>query len=110
MEIADPLELANLSATGENSAKTRLFAHPHGSPPRLPSMQREISGSRCIQVAVGPEGGFTSEEVSQLEAANWVQCSLGPRILRVEMAALSAGIAVSCLWQNGSPPSTGEGG
>ncbi len=39
-------------------------------------------------VAVGPEGGFTQEEVGQARAAGWTLVSLGPRILRVETAAL----------------------
>jgi 16S rRNA (uracil1498-N3)-methyltransferase len=39
-------------------------------------------------VAVGPEGGFTEEEVEAAQAAGWGLLSLGPRILRVETAAI----------------------
>jgi 16S rRNA (uracil1498-N3)-methyltransferase len=39
-------------------------------------------------VAVGPEGGFTEEEVEAARAAGWTLVSLGPRILRVETAAI----------------------
>jgi 16S rRNA (uracil1498-N3)-methyltransferase len=38
--------------------------------------------------AVGPEGGFTEEEVQAAVAADWQTVDLGPRILRVETAAL----------------------
>jgi RsmE family RNA methyltransferase len=38
--------------------------------------------------AVGPEGGFTPEEVKAARDAGWQVIALGPRILRVETAAL----------------------
>ena len=41
-------------------------------------------------VAVGPEGGFADDEVGAAEAAGWVRASLGPRVLRVETAAVAA--------------------
>lgn len=42
-----------------------------------------------IALAVGPEGGFTDEEVERARAAGWQAVGLGPRILRVETAALA---------------------
>ena len=39
--------------------------------------------------AIGPEGGFTEEEVALALAAGWQTLDLGPRILRVETAALA---------------------
>ncbi len=41
-------------------------------------------------VAVGPEGGFTAEEVAEAVACGWAVASLGTRVLRVETAALAA--------------------
>jgi 16S rRNA (uracil1498-N3)-methyltransferase len=41
-------------------------------------------------VTVGPEGGFTPEEVASAEGAGWIRVSLGPRVLRVETAAIAA--------------------
>jgi 16S rRNA (uracil1498-N3)-methyltransferase len=40
-------------------------------------------------VAVGPEGGFTEDEVASARAAGWQVVGLGPRVLRVETAALA---------------------
>lgn len=40
-----------------------------------------------VWLAVGPEGGFTEDEVAA--AASWQRVSLGPRVLRVETAALT---------------------
>jgi 16S rRNA (uracil1498-N3)-methyltransferase len=39
-------------------------------------------------LAVGPEGGFAADEVARAVAAGWRIVDLGPRILRVETAAL----------------------
>ena len=39
---------------------------------------------------VGPEGGFAAEEIAVALAAGFVAVSLGPRILRVETAAIVA--------------------
>lgn len=60
----------------------RVLAHP-GQPP-LPVASRS---DRVL--AVGPEGGFTEEEVERGTTNGWTAVGLGPRILRVETAALA---------------------
>jgi 16S rRNA (uracil1498-N3)-methyltransferase len=60
----------------------KLLAHP--SAPALPG-----SSSEDVALAVGPEGGFTDEEVRLAQEAGWQVVGLGPRILRVETAALA---------------------
>src|SRR5205823_5880899 len=47
-----------------------------------------------VAVAVGPEGGFTDEEIESARAAGWRVVGLGPRVLRVETAAVA--LAVLC--------------
>jgi 16S rRNA (uracil1498-N3)-methyltransferase len=44
----------------------------------------------AIRMAAGPEGGWTAEEEALFDAENWKSVSLGPRILRVETAAITA--------------------
>lgn len=49
-------------------------------------------------ILVGPEGGFTEEEVEAALNAGWQGWSLGPRIVRVETAAVAAAAILSqCL-------------
>ncbi len=43
-----------------------------------------------IEIAVGPEGGWTAEEEALFDAEGWKAVSLGPRILRAETAAMAA--------------------
>jgi 16S rRNA (uracil1498-N3)-methyltransferase len=59
----------------------RLLGHPGGS-----SLPRGRPAD--VAIAVGPEGGFTSDEVQLADSAGWWPVSLGPRTLRVETAAL----------------------
>jgi 16S rRNA (uracil1498-N3)-methyltransferase len=67
--------------------RTRLLAHPGGE--SIAPLQGEDAA--C---AVGPEGGFTDEEVALARKAGWRVVGLGNRILRVETAALA--MAVVC--------------
>lgn len=43
-----------------------------------------------IAVAVGPEGGFSAEDIAVAEEAGFIAVSIGPRILRAETAAIAA--------------------
>jgi 16S rRNA (uracil1498-N3)-methyltransferase len=62
----------------------RLLGHPGGGP---------VGAARQdTAIAVGPEGGFTEAEVEQARTAGWQLVGLGPRILRVETAALALAI------------------
>jgi 16S rRNA (uracil1498-N3)-methyltransferase len=45
---------------------------------------------RSVGVLVGPEGGFTEEEVQAAQSAGFVPFSLGPRRLRSETAAIAS--------------------
>lgn len=63
----------------------RLLAHPGEA-------ARGFKAVGGATVAVGPEGGFSDAEVRAALGAGWERLSLGPRILRVETAALAAAV------------------
>jgi 16S rRNA (uracil1498-N3)-methyltransferase len=42
------------------------------------------------EIAIGPEGGFASEELEAFRVAGFTQVGLGPRVLRAETAAIAA--------------------
>jgi 16S rRNA (uracil1498-N3)-methyltransferase len=44
----------------------------------------------AVNLAVGPEGGWTAEEEALFGAEGWQAVSLGPRILRAETAGITA--------------------
>ena len=60
----------------------KVLAHPGG-----PTDQWYMPPKDLV-AAVGPEGGFTDDEVNQARAAAWEVVGLGPRILRMETAAM----------------------
>jgi 16S rRNA (uracil1498-N3)-methyltransferase len=59
----------------------RVMAHFGGA-------GRLTRSGQGIALAVGPEGGWTDDEVALAAAAGWQVLDLGPRTLRVESAAL----------------------
>ncbi len=68
------------------ATEARFVLHPTASRP-LTSLNGEASP---VAVLVGPEGGWTEEELAELRAADCRDLGLGPRILRTETAALAA--------------------
>ena len=71
------------------AAAARLVAVPTGGPLDVP----ELAGP--LVCAVGPEGGFSPAELASAQAAGWPVVSLGPRILRVETAAVALAAAIA---------------
>lgn len=75
---------------GDSPAILRLVAHPQGPP--IGSVQ--VLQPQPVQLAIGPEGGLTDAEIAAAIAAGWQTVSLGPRILRVETAAIALAAAI----------------
>ncbi len=53
--------------------------------------------TKSVALAIGPEGGWTSEELQAFVEAGWVTASLGPTILRAETAVVAACAVVGTL-------------
>ncbi len=71
----------------------RLFAHPAASKPIQDLLVYNVLTK--VDIAIGPEGGFSQEEFALARTAGWHPVNLGPRLLRVETAALAALSAVA---------------
>ena len=82
MVIDSPQDWHDFVAT-EVQATYRLLAHPGpiATTPRI-----EPSGD--VLLAIGPEGGFSEDEVTLALNAGWQAVSLGRRVLRTETAAI----------------------
>jgi 16S rRNA (uracil1498-N3)-methyltransferase len=108
MQIAAPVRwrdfVAGVGGQGPEARKgemteppglsARFFAHPGGAT-SMADIADELREARQIVLAVGPEGGFTNAEWQQALDASWRAIDLGPRILRVETAALAM-VAACC--------------
>jgi 16S rRNA (uracil1498-N3)-methyltransferase len=68
------------------------------------SRSREAAGAPpSVMLMLGPEGGFSEQEVRAAEAAGFVSVSLGPRILRAETAVVSASSIVQYVFGDLGP-------
>lgn len=90
MHISQPQTIAQvLQTSAEPSTTLSLVAHPYGPRTSLCDLSNShLSSTTAARMAVGPEGGFSDAEISQWLDAGWQCVELGPRILRIEMAAL----------------------
>jgi 16S rRNA (uracil1498-N3)-methyltransferase len=95
MRIGELSDWASYCAAAE-PATLSVLAHPEplgenarpGSLAHLVKEARQAQPNLGLRLAVGPEGGFTDAEVAQACAAGWRTLHLGPRVLRIETAAL----------------------
>jgi 16S rRNA (uracil1498-N3)-methyltransferase len=72
-----------------------LIAVPFHEAPALRDTLRGLAGTEAsIALLIGPEGGFTPEEVALACERGAVPVSLGPRVLRTETAAVVAAALV----------------
>jgi 16S rRNA (uracil1498-N3)-methyltransferase len=95
MRIGDLIEWEAYVGQG-NREDLRVLAHPHQGE----DLAAIVAGSVPRRIAVGPEGGFTDEEVALAIEHGWHTVSLGSRILRVETAAIVLAAALGV----GKPP------
>ena len=89
-EVDDPVALK--MALGMVRAEKRLLL---AETEQENSLRGELEGERVseLALAIGPEGGWTAEEMALFSESGWKHVTLGPRILRAETAAI-AGLAV----------------
>jgi len=92
MEIAEVQAWPDFIAATQ-TAPCRLLAHPDSPVPgkgqsASDASLKAIGVADAAVLAVGPEGGFTAEEISLATASGWQPIDLGPRILRTETAAI----------------------
>ena len=63
----------------------RWVAHPGGRG----LLSGDLTAQAPTFVAIGPEGGLADAEVAAAQAAGWELIGLGPRLLRIETAAIA---------------------
>ena len=66
----------------------RIVAHPYGGGDGE-DFRRKTEDLRGLLLAVGPEGGWTDDEVALLEERGFARYSLGSRILRTDTATIA---------------------
>jgi 16S rRNA (uracil1498-N3)-methyltransferase len=90
-EISEPLKLADALNC---DADLRVVLTEHGHETTLTEVLRRRCHSTSLALAVGPEGGWTADELLNFAQSHWINASLGETILRSETAAI-AGLAIA---------------
>lgn len=73
-------------------------------PGARPAAELTAAEVRGGWVLIGPEGGWSPEEVGAMDAAGLVAVSLGPTVLRVETACVVGAAAVGWAMHRSPPP------
>lgn len=78
-------EITPLAAVLDAADGLRWIFSPH----HAPTADAPASADR-LSLLIGPEGGFTPDEIASAQSAGWFIQHLGPRILRADTAATVA--------------------
>jgi len=88
-QVAAPQPVLRYVA-GRSEALHLILTERREANANLREIALPASASERITLLVGPEGGWTIEELAAAEKAGCVPITLGPRILRAETAAIVA--------------------
>lgn len=83
------------------SSSYDLCLYAYEASPKDDSLKQILKTKKYqnILVVVGPEGGISEKEVADLKANNFLPITLGPRILRTQVAPLYIMSALSYEWE-----------
>jgi 16S rRNA (uracil1498-N3)-methyltransferase len=91
---AELLPQALAYAPAKGTLRLIAWEGEHSARPRDVLAGRNLTARSRIEVFVGPEGGFTDEEVASARRYGIQPVTLGPRILRAETAGVVAATLV----------------
>ncbi len=90
MEISSGMQLeALLNQSPESESQLRILADPGGTISLAELGSNKDAQCDSTMVTIGPEGGFTEVELELAKDAEWQILNFGPRILRIETAAIA---------------------
>jgi 16S rRNA (uracil1498-N3)-methyltransferase len=90
-EISPPLKLKD-AVVLPGSLRILLSETETGA--TLKDVLQSHSSDSAVILALGPEGGWTDEELKLFQESGWMAASLGSAILRAETAAIAAMVIV----------------
>lgn len=81
--LAEPHDVKLIAAPGGESIGVNLAA--------------KLAPAASVLILIGPEGGWTDEELLLADAAGATRWSFGPHVMRIETAAIAAGAIAAYL-------------
>ena len=97
MEIGDTVSFEKILNLSQTADLKIAFWEDESKPlnAELPKPNRKINN---IYALLGPEGGFTQQEIESARDRGFATTSLGPRILRAETATVAACVLLQHLF------------
>jgi 16S rRNA (uracil1498-N3)-methyltransferase len=86
-EISNPIKVSEALTL---SGPARIVLAESEDQTLLRDIVKPQPSNEGIVLAVGPEGGWTEDELQSFQQAGWISASLGNTILRAETAAVAA--------------------
>ncbi len=86
-ELSNPIKLQEAASL---SAAAKFVLSEVEQQVSLGQILTERTTASEVAVAIGPEGGWTHDELDLFQQKGWIPVSLGPTILRAETAAIAA--------------------
>jgi 16S rRNA (uracil1498-N3)-methyltransferase len=93
-EVHAPQEFGVWLAQMRATPGTKFILQPEGAKP----WQQYARPQADVTLLVGPEGGFERDEMQMAQHQGFLPVLLGPRVLRMETAALAGVAVVQALW------------
>ncbi|MFH4355473.1 MAG: 16S rRNA (uracil(1498)-N(3))-methyltransferase [Neisseriaceae bacterium] len=84
------------TAVSNIDTEIKLILDPNASYPTYSI--RDLKQPPALAVLVGPEGGFSKQELQLANDYGFISCTLGPRVLRTETAPLAALSSLQALY------------
>ena len=88
LDVQDPMPLPDF-CTHYKTASAKIVCWEEERQQGLQQLLDGRTGTHPVVVLIGPEGGWTSEEIALARAHGFATVRLGPRILRTETAAIA---------------------
>ncbi len=98
-ELCPPQSLPDLLHALPSRSGKIIFSE-HEQALHLRVFARNSAQFDALCILIGPEGGFSLEEIEQAQAAGFVSVSLGATVLRAETASLTAVALCQFLWRD----------
>ena len=86
-EISNTINFSQAVLTAKNF-DLNIIAHEKANIPIKKILSQDLNQKNSIGIFIGPEGGFSNQEIILAEKNNLQPISLGKRILRTETASL----------------------
>ena len=89
-----PQDFSTWLAQTRDTPEAKFILQPEGAT----TLHRQPHPQDKVTLLIGPEGGFSADEVLMANQVGFIPIMLGPRALRTETAALAGITALQTLW------------